>query len=680
MIGDVHHGGDLGDSTPNGALDSLAERDGSHAATLAASRKTQVGRPLLHGYQVGPAPVGGDTGVHVAVEGGDDPLSHLSREIGRRVCRGGGRAVGVDDHHSRLVALAGHVESGAPQLVGAGRGNDHRQAVVILLDDIVGPSIGHGLEVHVVGVVGPCRATHLQPEGQGLATLLLGLGTEHHGSGGIADPEHRLSVGDLLGAHVPPRLLVACMSLGCPDLVEAPPEHRGCDPGNKRCPLGIAPTRHDRRMARIVLLLPTATYRAAAFLAAATELGAEVVVACERRQALAKAMGDRALVINLDKPQAAAETIVELGRRLPVDAVVAVDDQGVLTAALASAALGLAHNPPEAVLATRDKAALRSRLAAAGIAQPDWRVAGPEVIDDQVVRLCDEVGLPCVLKPVSLAASRGVIRVDAASSVPATAARVRAIAAEAKASSATLLVERYVPGREVAVEGLLRRGRLDVLAMFDKPDPLEGPYFEETIYITPSRLPTDLQHRITRLTGAACAALGLVEGPVHAEVRTDGEALWLIEVAARTIGGLCSRALVLGAGISLEHLVVAHALGVEDRGLEDRGGLDRGGLGPSQAASGVMMLPIPVGGVLEGVDNLHRAREVPGVTDLEISIVPGRRVRPLPEGDRYLGFIFARANTPEEVEAALRGAHNTLDIRIKPDELTGPGSPKPSVT
>ncbi|PZS20548.1 MAG: hypothetical protein DLM54_05615 [Acidimicrobiales bacterium] len=426
-------------------------------------------------------------------------------------------------------------------------------------------------------------------------------------------------------------------------------------------------------MARIVLLLPTATYRAAAFLAAATELGAEVVVASERRQALARTMGDRAVVVNFDKPQAAADVIVDLGQRRRIDAVVAVDDQGLLTAALASAALGLPHNSPEAVGATRDKAALRSRLAATGVSQPEWRVAGPEADGHQVTRLCQELGLPCVLKPVSLAASRGVIRVNDSASAPPTAARIRAIAAEAGASS-TLLVERYVPGREVAVEGLLRRARLEVLAIFDKPDPLEGPYFEETIYVTPSRLPADVQRGVTDLVGAACAALGLVEGPVHAEVRTDGSALWLIEVAARTIGGLCSRALVLGAGISLEHLVVAHALALENlppRSASttvqgEHGGPRRGGADARMAASGVMMLPIPMGGVLEGVGNKQRASELPGVTDLEISIAPGRRVRPLPEGDRYLGFIFARADTPEEVETALRAAHDTLDICIRP--------------
>ncbi len=423
-------------------------------------------------------------------------------------------------------------------------------------------------------------------------------------------------------------------------------------------------------MARVVLLLPTATYRAADFLAAAAELGAEVVVASERRQALATSMGDRALVVNLDKPQAAAGAITALGQRLPIDAVVAVDDQGVLTACLASAALGLAHNPPEAVAATRDKALLRARLGAAGVPQPPWRVAGPAVADDQVAALCEEVGLPCVLKPTSLAASRGVIRVDDPARVPAVAARVRAIAAAAGAAGegeppATLLVERYVAGQELAVEGLLREGHLDVLAVFDKPDPLEGPYFEETIYVTPSRLAHDLQERVAGLVGEACAALGLVEGPVHAEVRTDGSAVWLIEVAARTIGGLCSRALTLGAGISLERLVLAHALGLGEAAVP-AGRLAQAGDGT--AASGVLMLPIPVAGVLEGVGNQELARELPGVTGVVTSIVPGRRVQPLPEGDRYLGFVFARAGTPEEVETALRAAGAVLDVRIKADE------------
>jgi biotin carboxylase len=398
-------------------------------------------------------------------------------------------------------------------------------------------------------------------------------------------------------------------------------------------------------MPRVLLLLPTATYRAEDFLAAAETVGAEVVVASDRRQALHGAMGDRALRIDLRRPERAAAAIVALARRVELDAVVAVDDGGVLAAALASEQLGLAHNPPSAVAATRDKAAMRHALHAAGIPQPGFVVLAPG--DD-----AGAVEFPAVLKPVALSASRGVIRADDAAGARAAVTRIRAIlAAAGEDADGSILAERYVPGAEVAVEALLRAGELEVLAVFDKPDPLEGPYFEETIYVTPSRLPAERLRRVAELAAAAASALGLREGPVHAEIRLDGDRAWVLELAARSVGGLCSRALRFGAGVSLEEVILRHALGLT-LGAHAREG----------AASGVMMLPIEEAGTLREVRGIDAARAVPGVQDVRITIPSGRPLVPLPEGDRYLGFVFARGETPAQVEAALRQAHAALQI------------------
>src|SRR6266513_1470892 len=365
-------------------------------------------------------------------------------------------------------------------------------------------------------------------------------------------------------------------------------------------------------MARVLLVLPTATYRASDFLDASRALDAEVVVASERRQAMSATMGDRALVVDLRRPEAAAEAIVARAQDKPLDAVVGADEQGVLVAALAAARLGLAHNPPEAVAATRDKTAMRGAFAAAGLRQPDYRVAGP---DADVAQLAGEVGLPCVVKAVSLSASRGVIRADDPPAADAAAERVRAILAEAgEDPHAPLLVERYVPGVAVPAETL---------------------------------------EAVSLYTAEAAAALGLVEGPIHAELRIDGDSVWMLELAARSIGGLCSRSLRFGMGVRLEELILRHALGLP---LDD--------LGREAAASAVMMLPIPKAGVLKEVRGQAEARAVPGVTGLEISIAPGKAVRALPEADRYLGFLFARAKTPEQAERALRTAHGQLEIVI----------------
>jgi biotin carboxylase len=411
-------------------------------------------------------------------------------------------------------------------------------------------------------------------------------------------------------------------------------------------------------VARLLLLLPTSTYRAEDFLQAARALEAEVVVASERRQALAGVMGHRALTVNCRNPEEAADRIVRLAARKPLDAVVAVDDQGVLVAALAGQRLGLAHNPPDAAARSRDKAAMRRALKDAGVPQPEFGMAGP---DAEVAGLAAEVGLPCVIKPVSLSGSQGVIRADDPEAAVVAAKRVRTILADAgEDPDAPLLVERYIPGDEVAVEGLLRGGTLEPLAVFDKPDPLEGPYFEETIYVTPSRLPPETLDAILRMTADAAAALGLVEGPIHAELRTDAGRAWVLELAARSIGGLCSRALRFGVGVTLEEVILRHALGLP---IDD--------LRRESAASGVMMIPIPRAGILEEVRGQDRARAVPGIAGLDLTIGPGRHVTPLPEGDRYLGFLFARAEHPEGVEHALRIAHGHLEIVIGAQEEEG---------
>ena len=390
----------------------------------------------------------------------------------------------------------------------------------------------------------------------------------------------------------------------------------------------------------MLLVLPTATYRAPDFLDAAAKLGAEVVVGSEHRQAMSDSMGDRAVTLTLSQPDMAADQIERLAARTPLDAIVAVDDGGTRAAAAAAARLGLKGNPPEAVAKARDKARMRAAFDEAGVPQPRWRLGIERVA---------EVGFPCVIKPLMLSGSQGVIRADDADQAREAAARIRRIAGDPQAQ---LLVEEFVPGDEVAVEALLHDGELEVLAVFDKPDPLDGPYFEETIYVTPSRKSAAQLAEVERLTAEAASALGLREGPVHAELRL-GKEVAVLELAARSIGGLCARSLRFGLGLSLEDVILRHALGLPLDHLrrEDR-------------AAGVMMLPIPRSGTLRAVDGEDEARAVPGIAGLEISIPRGRPVVPLPEGDRYLGFLFAKADTPEQVETALREAHARLEVQI----------------
>jgi biotin carboxylase len=404
-------------------------------------------------------------------------------------------------------------------------------------------------------------------------------------------------------------------------------------------------------MDRLLLILPSATYRARDFITAARELGVAVTVASDRAAALSATMGAAALTLPLSDPDRAASAIVAAAAVAPFAAIVGVDDQGVMAAALASQRLGLPHNSPLAVARTRDKAAMRRALAQEAIPQPPFVVLER---DGEALAAVEEVGLPCVVKPVSLSGSRGVIRADDRRELRAAVARVRAIAlAAGRPADEPLLLEGYVAGVEVAVEALMRDGELEVLAIFDKPDPLEGPYFEETLYVTPSRLPAAALSEVERISADAARALGLREGPLHAELRIDAGRASVLELAARSIGGLCSRALQFGAGMSLEVLILRHALGLEPADLTRE-----------RAASGVMMLPIPRAGVLLEVGGQAGARAVEGVGGLEITIARGRTVVPLPEGDRYLGFLFARGASAEAVERSLREAHSQLRVRI----------------
>jgi biotin carboxylase len=383
-----------------------------------------------------------------------------------------------------------------------------------------------------------------------------------------------------------------------------------------------------------------------------------VVVGSERRQALEATAPGHTLALPFSRPARSVRTIAEYHRRSRLDAVVGTDDETTVLAARAAAELGLRHNPVGSVRATRDKYAMRRKLADAGLHGPSFRripVGRPPELS------AGEIRYPCVVKPLSLAASRGVLRADDPESFVAAFRRVAALCEQQdvrlRGGTRYLLVEDYLPGDEFAVEGLLRDGELHPLALFDKPDPLTGPTFEETLFLTPSRFEPGVQEQILAEAAAGCRALGLVEGPVHAELRrTDGRP-WLLEVAPRTIGGLCSRTLRFGTGVSLEELVLRHALG-----------LDTVELRRETAAAGVLMLPVPGTGVLRRVRGLDTARAVPGIEEITLTMHRGARLVPLPEGHRYLGFAFARGDDPSQVEQALREARDRLRFDIVPAE------------
>ncbi len=410
-------------------------------------------------------------------------------------------------------------------------------------------------------------------------------------------------------------------------------------------------------MPRVLLLLPATSYRAKDFLDAARRLGVDVVVGSNHRQVLEPFSSGRSLSLGFEPNEQNISRIVAHARPYPVAAVVGTDEETTMLAAVASAALGLPHNSIKSVEAAHNKYRFRCVLAQAGIRSPWFRLVS---LYDDLSETAKSLAYPCILKPLNLSASRGVIRADNEIAFLAACRRIAAILQQVPGATDaghknSILIERYIPGREVSLEGLLKDGNLNVLALFDKPDPLDGPFFEETLYVTPSRLSDGNQQEIFAETARAAGALGLRDGPIHAELRLNNTGAWVIELAARSIGGLCSRALSFAGDVKLEEVILRHALGFPEADLkrEDR-------------ASGVMMIPIPAAGQLRSITGLEAARSCPGIDDVIISAHFGDWLVPLPEGDRYLGFIFAHAGKPDEVERALRTAHGRLDFEIAP--------------
>ena len=409
-------------------------------------------------------------------------------------------------------------------------------------------------------------------------------------------------------------------------------------------------------MPRLLLLLPTTTYRTAAFVEAARRIGADLTVASEQPSTLEAANPTGLLTLDFQHPERAADFVRTFTRTTPIDAVVGVDDDTAVVAAAVAERLELRGNPLHAAVAARDKHRQRELLKEAAVPIPRFAL---HMIGENPLVIAQATAYPCVLKPLRLSASRGVIRADNVPAFVKAHARLRAIlaapdAADCGEPSWQFLVEEFIPGYEVALEGLLINRRLHVLAIFDKPDPLDGPFFEETIYVTPSRVPEAVQTAIVQCTENAVRALGLVEGPIHAELRYNERGPWLIELAARPIGGRCSAVVTFGEGgkekgVSLEEVILRHALGMPIPSLERE-----------RAAAGVMMIPIPQAGTLQEVRGVAEASAVPHIVGVEITARPGEVLVPFPEGSRYPGFIFARADTPEKAERALREAHRRL--------------------
>lgn len=413
-------------------------------------------------------------------------------------------------------------------------------------------------------------------------------------------------------------------------------------------------------MRRVLLIATTTGYQTRAFGEAADRIGVELVFATDRCHRLDDPWRDGAIPVRFHDEAAFLEAIGEAARHRPVHGVLAVGDRPAVFAALACEALGLRGHPPAAARASGDKLETRRRFAAAGLPCPAFSEV---LLDSDLATVRPEFEFPCVVKPLALSGSRGVIRADNPETLHAALERVRrllsrpAIRERRHPSDDRVVLETFIPGREYAVEGVVEDGTLRVLAVFDKPDPLDGPFFEESIYVTPSAEPADEQRRMAQAVANAVAALGLRHGPVHAECRVNEAGVFVLEVAARPIGGLCARALRFqgpgGVVLPLEELLLRHALGESVTGYRRE-----------TDASAVMMIPIPRAGIYRRTDGVDAARAVAGIVAVVMTAKPDQRLEPLPEGASYLGFIFARRARPAEAVTALRQAHAKLRVAI----------------
>ena len=414
-------------------------------------------------------------------------------------------------------------------------------------------------------------------------------------------------------------------------------------------------------MTRVLLFSATTGYQLRSYDEAAARRGVELVLATDRCHQLDDPWRDRAIAVRFHDVPASIEAIELAAKDRPFSAVMSVGDSPAILIASAADRLGLPGNPPDAGAASVDKREARRRFASAGLRVP-WTVSVPADVDASAAALDPRLTFPCVLKPLGLSGSRGVIRADDPESLAAALTRIRALLARpdvrARAErgvSDDVLVEGFIHGHEYAVEGVLSGGSLHVFTIFDKPDPLDGPFFEETIYVTPPAMNDDLRAAIETEVERGARALGLRYGPVHAELRAGRDGVFVLEIAARPIGGLCSKALRFEGGLSLEDVLLAHALGG-----------DASAYRRERDASAVMMIPIPRRGLLKHVDGEAQARAREYVIDVRITAKPDQLIEPLPEAGSYLGFIFASAPTPAQAEAAVREAHEQLTFKIDP--------------
>ncbi|MBS1256004.1 MAG: Alanine--anticapsin ligase [Deltaproteobacteria bacterium] len=410
----------------------------------------------------------------------------------------------------------------------------------------------------------------------------------------------------------------------------------------------------DKTSIAVILIIPSASYRSNAFMNAADKLDLKILVVTDNSQVFSDQFPDNIITMNFDHWTEKLDEISEWSDRFNLMAVIGVDEESILLAAIFSQYLGIEHNSIESVMRTKNKLLMRFELKKARMNCPWFRSFSIEKLPDDII---EEINFPCVIKPTFLSASQGVLRVNNEQEFKEGFQILTDLLSQKKIKKRGgeeanyIMVEEYIPGNEVSIEGIVSQGKLKILAIFDKPEPLEGPTFEETIFVTPTTLSGSMQSSLYETAQQAMETLGIVKGPVHIEVRINSNGNYILECASRSIGGMCSKILEFQGGMSLEELILRSSLGrnIEKSNLSD-------------TAKGVMMMPIKNSGKLKEMRGVEEAISVDGITDLQITIKPGEMLDPLPKGDRYLGFLFAEGKNQEMVIKDLKNAWSKIEV------------------
>lgn len=411
-------------------------------------------------------------------------------------------------------------------------------------------------------------------------------------------------------------------------------------------------------MDRWVIVFVSSECRAAMGpLAAAKARHFKTLVAATSRPCVDDDLVDRFLRIPDRSSKEVAAYVERQCEGLLVSGVLASDDWDVVAAAMIADKLGLRFVGVETALAATNKFLMRQRLRNGGAVVPDFQCFA---IGDNAGEIAKSLRFPVVIKPTYGQGSLGVIRADTVDEFEKAFQYTSRIIVDldmrpsAVRDRSGILVEQYIPGEEYTVELLMHEGKPYSLAVFEKPDPLEGPYFEEGIYVTPIRRDEKIRSLLVEAAIRGSRALGIETGPCHCELRLSGELPYILEIAARPIGGFCSQVFADLMGFDLHDLVLQNAVGLPVMPPPIADGV----------ALGVMMLPVPGRGNLARVSGVDRALDIDGIMSVKIHVEAGSRILPYPEQSCYIGTVLATGSSADEVVARLKSAAKAVSFEL----------------